>query len=228
MSITKSEARSRVLKYMDATGSSRWDSTANGEVDQAIGYAADQEWRKILDANPYYKAQAISVAIPAGGQVLKTSLSTGSGNTAKRLYKVLGLVVANTPYKIEQYADDYFGALSNPGPSSLAVEFGDYFQLFPVDVTGTSTWYVNYIPQRQDGLPTDGDAFQFPDSFEDVPLLEAAAYLLASKNGAESDAAVPLVGLARNRRTDLLRTVERATTQPQQIRYADSSSSWGA
>jgi len=227
VSITKATARSRVLAFMDAAGSQRWDTTANGEVDQALGYVADQEWRTILDANPYAKTQAISTPIGLSGQVTKAVLSSGSGDSARRLYKVLGVYVDNTAIKIEPFSDDYFGALFNPGPSYVGYEFGDYFQFFPVTLTGNSTWFVNYLPQRQDALATDSSVFQFPDSFEDIPILGAAAYLLASKGGAEADAAVPLVGLAKNRRIDMLRTLERPTTAPGQIRYVDSSAAWG-
>lgn len=230
MSITKLAARTRTLQFMDATGSLRWDTTANGEVDQAISYTADQEWRTILDANPYVATQAITTPLITGGTVAKSTLTTGAGDTVKRLYKVLGLNVNLTPVKIEPFATDYLGAFVAGAASqpTIAYEFGDNFQILPTSLGGTSSiWFVNYLPARFDTLATDNSFFPFPDSFEDVPLLEAAAYLLASKGGAESEAAIPLVGLAKKRRADMLRTLERPTTAPMQMRYADSSATWG-
>lgn len=228
MSITKAQARSRVLNFMDAAGSSRWDTTPNGEVDQAIAYSADQEWRTILDANPYVTSQVVTTPIGAGGQVLKTVLTTGSADTSRRLYKILGLNINQTPIKVEQFSSDYLGAFVAGAQPLVAYEFGDYFQILPTTLAGTSSlWFVNYLPTKFDALSGESINFIFPDSFEDVPLLEAGAYLLASKAGAESDSAVALVGLARKRRTDMLRALERPTTRPAEMRYNDSSAAWG-
>ena len=227
MSITKSAARTRVLQFMDAVGSSRWDTTANGEVDAAIGNVADQEWRGILDANPYYNVEQIITATAGGGRVQKTALSTGSGDTAHRLYKVIGVVANGVPVKIVDRFSDYLNASVSGAQPNIIYNFGAYFQMLPPTDGISTTWYVNYLPVRQDALAGESSTFNFPDGYEDVPLLAAAAYLLGGKAGAEAENAVPLVGLAKDRRNDMLVSLARPTTAPLSIRYEDSAQVWG-
>lgn len=227
MSYTKAQARTKALQFADAVGSSRWDATANGEVDQAIAVSTDQEWRTILDANPYYQVEQIDLVTASGGRWNKSSLDTGAGDTAHRHYKVIGIVSNNLPIKIVERASDYINAVTSGSQPNLAYDFGAYFQLLPSTNGVTGTFYFNYLPASQTSLAGEGSTFIFPDGFEDVPLLMAAAYLLTSKAGAQAADAAPLVGLAQNRRNDMLLALSRPTLAPKSMRYSDSSGEWG-
>jgi hypothetical protein len=227
VSITKATARSRTLAFMDATGSTRWDTAPNGEVDQAIGYVSDQEWRTILDANPYYNADLKALSTLGGGQIPKSSITTGSSDTAHRLYKVIGMVANNLPVKIVDRFSDYLNVTLTGVQPNLVYNFGTVFQFVPNTDGILVTTYFNYLPVRQDALSGEASIFNFVDGFEDVPLLGAAAYLLASKGGAEAENAVPIVGLAKDRRNDMLSALRSPTLAPPSIRYNDSASEWG-
>jgi hypothetical protein len=223
MAYTRTQARTRVQDFLDAVGSSRWSST---EIDQAMSHVFDTEWRGILDANPFYKAEQISATASAAGVIAKSVLSTGSGNTAHRLNKIISAVAAGVPLSFVRFSD-YSNALQSGAAPMVYWELGDNLQISPAGAISV-TFTINYLPTSPASLAADGDSVIFPDGFEDILFLGTAAYLLGSKNGAEAEAAVPLVGLARDRRGDLYRAVARPTTGGMQLRYEDSASIWGA
>ncbi len=226
----KSDLRKMTAQFMDArnqdgTYSSRWDFAANGEVDQAIGRAQDQEWRTLLDANPYLTFVEITIATNASGEFAKSALSTGSGDTRKRYNRVIGLLVNNQVMEQVRFST-YFLAARSGAAINCYYERGDFFRILPPLADQNGTFGLNYLPTRQDALAADGSTVNFPDGFEDVVAMEAAASLLL-KGGAEPDAAAALVQRARERRNDMLLALGRAGVRPMPPNYSDSPGVWG-
>jgi hypothetical protein len=55
MSYARAEWRQQVSQAGRLRGATRWDFTPGAEVDQRIGTALDRIWRRILDANRFYR-----------------------------------------------------------------------------------------------------------------------------------------------------------------------------
>lgn len=232
MSLIRSSLRTRALQLADAVSSSRWDSTttgASGEVDQHMGIVHAREWRRILNAAPYYRVAKRTPSTDSSGQIAISDLSSGSGDSAERFYRVLLLSVNDVPMKEVQGADAFMSTLTTTGSSlSDGVWFrqGDYL-IVPnaVSQTNCDVW-VNHLPTRADNLANDASTVVFPDDYEDVLAYELAAILL-SKGAAEVDAAAALKALAEDMRRDLLQDVARISGKPLVMAFPDSASEWG-
>lgn len=222
MALTKVQARARTLEMLDGTGSSRWDVTPNGYVDRAIGLAQLREWRGLLDLNPDARSSWVTVANSGTGRYPKASLSTGSGDSANRLYRIRAVKRDDILYE--------FGLLSeHPRPSLDTsytwMEEGDNLLLLPLHTSASVDVLVSHLPVPQHELSLESSAFVFPVQFEDLPLLEAAAFLL-SKGGAEVDAARELKRYAAELRADAMASL-RLNAMPLVFRPVDSHQSWG-
>ncbi|MEO5589947.1 MAG: hypothetical protein ABIS03_10210, partial [Gemmatimonadaceae bacterium] len=61
MSVTKAQLRTSTSNIADANGSTRWSTTATtGEVDIIMGYVHAREWKRILNAAPYYRTNKVT------------------------------------------------------------------------------------------------------------------------------------------------------------------------
>lgn len=230
--MNRSSLRTRALQLADAVSSSRWDSTttgATGEVDQHMGIVHSREWRRILNAAPYYRVAKREPTTDSTGRIAISALTSGSGDDAERFYRVLLLSVNDIPMKEVQGADAFMSTLTATG-SSLAdgVWFrqGDYL-IVPnaISQTNCDVW-VNHLPTRVDNLANDSSTVVFPDDYEDILAYEIAAILL-SKGAAEVDAAAALKALAEDMRRDLLQDVARISGKPLVMAFPDSASEWG-
>lgn len=230
MTITKAVLRARTLQFADAVGSTRWDATPNGEVDQIIGEIQDQEWWDLLDTNPYLRYSTVTLAADSNGRYQKIGLDSGSGDTATRHYKVLGFVIPGgtgltTPYEPVLFSQ-YSTAEANASVQYVYWEEGDAFVALPINPGANAVITVNHLPARQDQLAGEASIVVFPESFENIVARQAAADLLL-KGGAESDAADILERKADKQRQKLRNKFSRATTRPTQMVYSDSSTEWG-
>ena len=90
MAFTRAQLRTRILRRMDAEDNSLWDTTAGatGEVDQVMGFVFDKEWRRILNANPDYRTNRVQLTADTDGKYAISGLTTGSGDTVKRFYRM--------------------------------------------------------------------------------------------------------------------------------------------
>lgn len=225
---TKATLRAAVLRKADATGSDRYDATAGGEVDQDVSDVFDREWKRLLNANRYYQIQSIAATSHATtGRIAKSTLSTGSADTLKRLYRILTIIgpdvsIYNPAEFLEIPLGETFG-------TSLKVFYqeGDQIMILPKQLSTAFTVWVNYLPPRPADLSTDLIAITFPDEYQNLLVYEGAAWLL-SKGGAETKASIDLSNRADLIRTDMLQDLARLTTDPDQIKYPDSRMGWGS
>lgn len=231
MSLIRSSLRTRILQLADAVSSSRWDSTttgASGEVDQHMGIVHAREWRRILNANQFYRVAKRSPSVDSSGQILISALSGGSGDSAERFYRVLMLSVNDYAYSEVDAKDGFMASVSGVSStptSRIWFRQGDYLVVpDAASATNTDIW-VNHLPTRADNLATDASTVVFPDDYEDVLAYETAAILL-SKGAAEIDAAASLKALAEDMRRDMLQDIARTSTRPWIMQFPDRAVEW--
>lgn len=230
MAFTRAQLRTRVLRRMDAVSSGRWDTTAgsSGEVDQVLGFIFDREWRRILNANPFYRTNRVQPTSDASGLYSISALSTGSGDTAKRFYRIIGVVINEAVYEEVTKKNYILGSSLNIG-YRVWYRDGDQIATLPVEqnktLSGNEGFHVNWIPTRIDNLAADDSNVDFPDGYEEILCLEAAAFLLA-KGGAETDTTAAFRALAESLRQEMLADIQRFSIAPMRTQYPDSPYDW--
>lgn len=236
MSFTRAAWRTQVAKQGDFEGSTSWDFTAGGEVDQRIGTALDRLWRRILDANRFYRMSLKVPTSDAQGRYLVSDLSVSTGDAQERLYRILNLSIDNYPYDDKcDDAEDYFllwqVSASNSGGVTTGRRVwwrgGNFIYTLPIQPSKPATLVtVNHIPTAFDRLSGDGVTVDFPEGFEDVGFNEAAADLLM-KGAKETDSSNELRVNGRERMNEMLEYIARFTTKASQVRYNDDPAGWG-
>lgn len=222
---TRTQLRTRALKRADADGSGRWDATAAGEVDQLGGIVFDREWRRILNANPYYKFNTVTLnSDSATGRYPIASLTTGAADAVKRFYRIIGVRIDDVMYEEVPFKEWTLAETLAMSPRVWWYE-GDNIMALPKALSKPGVFSVNYIPCRIDNLAGDGSTVDFPDGYEDVLVLEWAKHILI-KGGAETQEALTMGALAEELRTDMLQDIARRSTNPLRMRYADSAWDW--
>lgn len=225
MSITKSALRTRVTQLADAVNAPRWDVTPNGEVDQHIGVVMDREWKRILNANAYYRVARLTPTSDTTGYYAVSDLTTGAGDSQQRLYRVIAFSVNNIIYeegRLDQYMLPSSGQVQ---PQYLWYFEGTKIMALPVTLSQVATVIVNWIPPRQENLAGESSTIDFPDGYENVIAWSAAAMLL-NKGAVEAGAAQVLEFQAEALRQDMLQDIMRRSTNPIRMRYADDRSEW--
>jgi len=231
VSLTRAQYRTKAQRRADAVSSSRWDTTAGatGEIDQFLGESFDRAWRRILNANPYYRVSKRTPTSDANGQYLISDLSAGSADSQERFYRILKVAINNITYPFQQRSEQEFLA------ESLQVYRGYYwFQegskitAMPISASTQATGiWVNWIPTRIDALSGDGIAVDFPDGYEGIVTDWAAADMLG-KGAAEAGAAEYLRGQGNDKLDEMLQDLARVSIDARQPAYGDSSADWGA
>lgn len=198
---------------------------SGGEVDQRTGIVFDREWRRILNANKYYRWGERTATTDSQGRVALTDLTSSAGtNDVERVYRVFGVMANNRVYEEVTFDDVPMGTRNNYA-SFVWYRVGDYIQLLPVDASIEATIWVNHLPCRPDLLAADTDIVNFPDGYEDVVAYDTASLLL-SKGGAETGAASELAALAEMLRQDMLQDFARFSTKPSRFKSDDSPGDW--
>lgn len=225
---TKGTLRTAVLQQADAVSSDRWDATPGGEVDLIISMVFDAEWKRILNANRYYKYNQITVNTDAvTGRIPLSSLTTGTGDSAKRFYRILAVIgpTDNIVYMPAEFLEIPLGETFAANVRVFYLE-GDNLFILPKQLNVPFDFRVNWIPTRPADLSADNVVINFPSDYQDIIRYEAAAWLL-TKGGAETPASAELRQFAENIRGDMLQDVARISTDQDQIRYPDSRFEWG-
>jgi hypothetical protein len=193
-----------------------------------MGVVHMREYRNILNAQPHYKTLKATPTFDANGSVPLSSLSSGTGDTAVRPYRILLVSVANIPYREMQPEDAYLAQVSIQGtPNIYAVWYRDGDNLIcpdAVNLTATGVW-VNTLPCRADNLASDSSIVPWPDDYEDV-LAYGLASVLLSKGAAEMDASGFCAAQADKLRAEMLQDLSRTSIRPWQMRFPDTASEW--
>jgi hypothetical protein len=233
---TRAQWRLNVGKQGDFDGSESWDFTSGAEVDQRIGTALDRIWRRILDANRFYRFALRTPTSDAQGRYLVSDLSVSSGDAQERLHRVLDVSIDN--YLYDDKCDDaapYFlmwqVAATNSGGVTTGRRVwwrgGNFIYTLPIQPAKQATLVtVNHIPTAFDKLSGDAILVDFPEGFEDVGYNEAAADLLM-KGAKETDASNELRTVGQQRFDEMLEVIARFSTKPTSVRYNDDPTAWG-
>jgi hypothetical protein len=237
MSYTRSQWRDEVANQGDLKNSASWDFAVGGEVDKRIGNALDRIWRRILDANRFYRMALRTPTSDSQGRYLTGDLSVSTGDAQERLYRVLNLSVDAYPYEDKcDDAEDLFlmwqMASTNAGGVTTGRRVwwrgGNFVYTLPIQPLKIATLVtVNHIPTAFDKLSGDAVFVEFPEGFEDIGYNEAAADLLM-KGARETEASAELRSNGAARMSEMLEYVARFTTKPSQVRYGDDPSTWGS
>jgi hypothetical protein len=242
MSYTKSQFRAWVMDNADAQSSGRFDSTVGGIVDRKIGNAFDRLWSDILNAQRTIRAALYTtLSTDSQGRIALADLSDISDLAAQqRLFRVLGVTIDGAPYKfVGDYVERYNGAWAAQQPGGVGFigdpawggrgywMFGAYLYTLPIQTShAVQLVQVNYRPTRFDQLPNETDDVDFPDGYEDLLAMEAAAEVLM-KGAEETAAAAELKAENAPRIATMLEDLARQTTEPSKVRYDDSAADWG-
>lgn len=191
-----------------------------------------REWKRILNANAYYRVAQRTPAIDGSARIAISGLSDTSVADAKQtFYRVLMVACNNTPYKEIIPKEGLLAGIqittgsAMPG-SNIWFRQGDYI-IVPdsANTTATGVW-VNHVPTQASALSADGITVEFPEGYEDLLAFELAAIILA-KGSAESDASGTMKAFAEDMRRDMLQDLARFSIAPQQFAYADTAAEWG-
>lgn len=226
MSISRGTLRNDVLKQADALGSGRWDATAGGEVDRRISSVYDRIWRRILNANRFYRVSARTPTSDAvTGKYLMADLTIASGDSAQRLYRILQVLVDNRVYTEGKLTD--WALAAQTGIGYLWYQEGLNLTALPLQTgkVADAIW-VNWLPQRPSALSGDSVLVDFPDGYEEVLIVLAASRLLM-KGGAETQASRELRTDIEEDYQELLQDVSRVSTNPLMATPLDNAMEWG-
>lgn len=221
---TRAQLIALTRDFMDAVGSTRWsDST----ITTVLGSVYDEEWSNILQAQQTYRMQTLTLATNASGQILGSSLSTGSGDAQKNWYRIISVTDGNVIYQQTEFQNVPLGTVSNYLPQYPKTYYyaGEILQILPIG-SGIQLYIsVNYKPTALNDLSSDSVVVEFPENNE-LLLCYHAAYKLLLKGGAEMQAAMAYKKLADDERETMLDDLARRTTNVRTMAYPDTRGVW--
>lgn len=183
------------------------------------------EWRRLLDIAPYYRTNRVSVALDANGRFAWSALTTGSGNSVKRVYRVLELSDAEQNTLTFAQADRLRLAGARVATSErLWTKVGDEVQTF--GCTGTLDALVNWTPCSVSDLTSDADVVDYPEEYKPILFYETAALALA-KGGRETSEATDLIRMADMMRQKAFASLRREASTPFILGADDHPWEWG-
>lgn len=234
---TRAQLRTDVINWMDAqaaNGASHWDVTpGTGEIDRRLGIVHMNEWRRVLNAAPFYQLAVYTPVTDANGNVALSNLFGGSGDAQQNLYRIVaiaqGLVGSNGVFLDEVKSQDIPRYLQL---AQIGIQYNKWFRngqqiTMPGNISMQMTIWTNYTPTRFDQLASDSSLVSLPDDYEDIFAIEGAAHLLM-KGGAETPASVDLKGQAEELRRDRLQDLSRLGIAPWTVAAGDSAVEWGS
>lgn len=236
---TRAQLRVDVLNRADANaagGATHWDLTAGtGEVDRQLGIVHMQEWRRVLNASPFYQLATFTPTTDGFGNVPLSALSGGTGDNQQNLYRVVGVsngvLGSNAMFYSEVKSQEIprYMLIAQTGTSLVYyVWFRNGQQItVPGNVGVQLTVFTNYTPTRFDQLASDASLVSLPDDYIDIFAYEGAARLLM-KGGAETEASMALKGQAEELRKDRLQDLARTGIAPWTVAADDSRFDWGS
>lgn len=220
--MNRNEVLSETRAMADATNSTRW---SDPQILRLLDTAFKREWARILNANRYYRIGTRAVS-PVNGRFAVSALDGGSGDSAERFYRIIGVHDGDNLFRGAELVDNLLTPTLGPQGSSLFRQFwrvGSEIEVHPPG--GSLSIVVNHTPQLPTLLAGGSSTVVFPEGYESVLLLETAAYMLV-KGGAETREASDLKVLAEEIRGEMLADLARITTDPQEFRHGDSRYDW--
>lgn len=213
----------------DALTSTRWNKTTTSPIGLVAGAVHLEEWRRLLNVAPLLRVADITATRDSSGRVLRSDLTTGSGDSVQTLNRILMVRDGSTVYGFEEWP---LSPLMSDGNYNTVSGYkwrreGDYLIVTPASAGTAITVRVNHLPCRMDALSGDAIAVTWPENYEHVLVYEVAGRLLM-KGAAETDASRELKGQAKEFRTAMYADLGREFGGPTTIRLGDDPAEWGA
>lgn len=224
MSATRDELVAETRAIADAENDTRWSATT---VLRHLDTVFDAEWGRILAAFPNTRVSHLTPAVDSDGYIQKSALSSGSGDSAKRFYRVVGVRDGSRRYTLADLGDNLLTADLGDSLEFFGPVYwweGDALRLNPVP-SGTVTVTVTHRPQLPRALADGASTVTFPEPWEAI-LAYGAGALMLTKGGSETSAAADLMATADKLRDDMLADLSRRDQQPVLWRYSDSRADW--
>jgi hypothetical protein len=232
MSFTRTQYVSNTREMMDAAlGSATSNRWTDPFIKTVLGMVGFNEWEGILGANPYYRINQVTLTSGSDGTFPYSSLSTGSGDTAKNLLRIITIDDGSAiVYQQRDFREMPLATVS--GQATIApyplgyfwYDFGASGQILPIGAVSLRIT-TNYTPTNIDALSADGIAYDFPTGHEGIIWLMAAAFLL-EKGGAEADASNVLRASADAQRQKMMQQLGRRSVRPTFLAFPDSAAVW--
>jgi hypothetical protein len=225
MTVTRAQLVANTLEFMDANGSPRWTTPV---VQAMLGIAHAREWSGILGTNQYFRFAQRTVTTDVNGQVAYTALNSGTGDAAQAWRNILAITDGQVIYRQTAFTMDALATVTNQAYQQYDRQWydaGNNIQFLPVSTGVILTITVNWTPTRVDLLSADSVVVDFPDGYDIIIALEAAALLL-SKGAAENEAAQTMRAMADAQRQALYGDIARRGAAPTFMRFPDSASTW--
>ena len=220
---TQTELTAAIKEIMHAETTTKWTDAV---IQGIAGLVFDREWKNILNANKHFRMQKVQATSSAStGYIAKSDLDTGSANTTKRFYRVLGVIKNERFYDPAEWSDIPLGEYLGSAPYVWYPQDTNIVPL-PIEKSSTFDVWVNYIPVSPDALAAGSDKITFPEDYEEILKWEAAAWL-STKGDEETQAAITFAAFADRIRADMLQDITRLSTEVDRMKFPDSASEWG-
>lgn len=224
MSFTRDQLVTEARAIADAENDTRWSATT---VLRHADVVFDREWGRVLASFPNLRLSHLTPSVDADGYVLKSDLNSGSADSLKRFYRIVGVRAGQRRYRPVDTSDYLLTPELGEGQSGYVYWWeGDMLRLSPPPASGeTLTVTVTHRPQLPFALSAGSVAVTFPEPWEMLLAYGIAAQMLA-KGGTETNAASDLIALADGMRDDMLADISRREQDPVMWRYSDRAADW--
>jgi hypothetical protein len=189
------------------------------------------EWRKVLNASPYYRTAVRTPTLDASRQFAWSALSTGTDNDRQRVNRVLEMVNASgnaltytQPDRLRLVNLSATNAAANS--DRMWTRVGENVQTYGTTPGEVVHVLVNWTPTPVGDLSNDSDTVDWLEDWNPVLFYETAALAL-TRGGRETQEARDLLQMADMMRQKMLATVARDAAQPWILGAADSPWEWG-
>lgn len=223
MTMPRSTLMTLVDEVADVVGSPRWGTTLKRQL---LGEVHWREWRDLLNVNRHLRMATRTTTTNGDGAILKSALTTGTGDNTEVFYRMLTMYQGNLFYQPSTY-EEYPISPDAVNLPQVWYEFGDAIQLIPAAQGNTVSVTVNHLPQRADLLASDASDVVFPDGYDLLLAYETSASLFM-KGAAETPAAAEMRQMATVLRERLHQDVARLTVRPTRMGAADDRFDWGS
>jgi hypothetical protein len=221
---TVNDLIARTRERAEAVTSNRWSPT---EVLSTLVSVFEDEWSQLLQAAPMYRVQTLMAqSTNANGVLNLSTLTTGAGDTLKRLFRIVAINDGTTMFRETDFSEVPLALVANYQPvyPRLYYLFGETLQVLPATQTSLNIT-VNYKPPALTDLDPATDAIDFPFGGE-LLLANVAAARLLNKGGSEAIEGQNLMREANEERVQMLLDIRRRTTNPTIMRPPDHPGDW--
>lgn len=228
-SLTINQLITEVRRAIDAEGAQRW---TDDEIVSALSYSHDAMWSRILESAPYYRFQSLPITTASDGTFPIASLSTGSGNSQRRFWRLSSINDGTVQYTETRFQDVPLGTSQyyQGYYPRLYYWAGENFQILPATSVAL-TVVVSYKPTMLRDYVGSGTTnrwdipIDFPEGSE-IALVYEAAYRLLMKGGAEANTSALYLRMATQEMDGMLDDLRRTTINPTRLAYSDGARNW--